>query len=751
MLSEDRHLYEFGVFRVDPDHRLLLRQNKPVPLQPKAFDILLALIRNPENVVLKDDLMKIVWPETFVEEANLAQNISVLRKALGEGKGENRYIVTVPGRGYRFAEPVRSLSLAMQPVAVEPRVMQLSEDVEDLTVARHTRARVVIEDGSAGEKALESVLGQKGALQVLLPAPRETAWYKKRSTALLILSGAIVGALLVWFFVRPVTIPRVLRSVEVTHFGRVEPYGRVLTDGPRIFFAERMGGTWQLAQVPEQGGDATLIPTSVRGLALHDLDRHGGRLLVTSQHQDVGDDSLWIVRTSGGSGQRVGDVAADSAAWSPDGKLIAYSRRQDLFMVSDDGLQPRKLFSASGSIQYLRWSPDGQLIGFTVRSVATGTLSLWEISPEGGNPHTISLGWKAPRVRWGEGESCGDWSPDGRYFVFRSARDGVQSLWAMRQEKSLFGSRGFRDGWAAPVQLYTSPELLNEPRFSTDGKKIFFVNFHERRELVRYDAASKQFLPYLNGIPVRHLSFSRDGQWVAYSNEADHTLWRARMDGTETMQLTFPPLEAAHSSWSPDGKKIVFESNAILYAVPADGGKAEPALPEGIQGGQPSWSPDGKAILFTIWNGANPPTIGMLDVATRKIELIPGAEDFEGPQWSPDGKYAAAADRRDRKLMLFDFTSRKWSALADGTPYGWAIRWSADSKYVYYQHIWADEQPIYRVRISDRKVEPVTSLQEIRRSDVLSYSMTGLMPDSSPVASLVHTNSDIHALELDLP
>ena len=133
MINKERRFYEFGPFRIDPDHRLLLRENQPVPLQPKAFDTLLVLIQNSENVVLKDDLMKTVWPETFVEESNLAQNIFVLRKALGDTVGENRYIVTVPGRGYRFAEKVRLVG----------------EEEDRLVVESHSRSRLVIEEQSA--------------------------------------------------------------------------------------------------------------------------------------------------------------------------------------------------------------------------------------------------------------------------------------------------------------------------------------------------------------------------------------------------------------------------------------------------------------------------------------------------------------------------------------------------------------------------------------------------------------------------
>ena len=101
-----KELYEFGPFRVDPEKETLLREGELVPLTPKTFQILLVLIRHNEEVVAKDDLMKMVWPDTFVEEANLSRNIFMLRRALGETAQDHKYIVTVPGRGYRLAENV---------------------------------------------------------------------------------------------------------------------------------------------------------------------------------------------------------------------------------------------------------------------------------------------------------------------------------------------------------------------------------------------------------------------------------------------------------------------------------------------------------------------------------------------------------------------------------------------------------------------------------------------------------------------
>ena len=139
MVNKARQFYEFGPFRMDLDHRLLLRQNQPVPLQPKAFDILLVLVENSEKVVLKDDLMKTVWRDTFVEESNLSQHIFVLRKTLGDAVEEKRYIATVPGRGYRFTQAVQTI-----PVEEEAR----KEDKEEqIVVASHSLAKVTIERG----------------------------------------------------------------------------------------------------------------------------------------------------------------------------------------------------------------------------------------------------------------------------------------------------------------------------------------------------------------------------------------------------------------------------------------------------------------------------------------------------------------------------------------------------------------------------------------------------------------------------
>src|SRR5437867_12694605 len=119
-MLEGKHFFEFGPFRLDPAERQLLRNNQTVPLAPKAFDTLLLLVENSGHLLTKEEMLKRLWPETFVEEVNLAQNISAIRRALGERDGGGQYIETVPKAGYRFAAETRSVSREMPPEVPAP-------------------------------------------------------------------------------------------------------------------------------------------------------------------------------------------------------------------------------------------------------------------------------------------------------------------------------------------------------------------------------------------------------------------------------------------------------------------------------------------------------------------------------------------------------------------------------------------------------------------------------------------------------
>jgi eukaryotic-like serine/threonine-protein kinase len=173
-------LFEFGPFRLNPQKRIVLRDNEPIPLTPKCFDLLLALVEHSGEVLVKEELMDTVWQGTAVEEGNLNRHISTLRKVLGESPNDHRYIVTVPGRGYRFVADVRKTP---EESAVRPwpeARATFSESVEPLP------------DAPAHRPALHSVAAPSS---VVLPrsAPRFLNW--SPTTFLLLALVIALGAL----------------------------------------------------------------------------------------------------------------------------------------------------------------------------------------------------------------------------------------------------------------------------------------------------------------------------------------------------------------------------------------------------------------------------------------------------------------------------------------------------------------------------------------------------------------------------
>jgi len=127
MVRQASHIYEFGPFQLVPEERQLLRDNQPVPLTPKSFDLLVVLVENSGHLIEKGELLKRIWPDSFVEEANLSVNVSALRRALGEGPNEHQYVETVPRRGYRFVAGVKE----RWDNGTESSIRELTEEDDD--------------------------------------------------------------------------------------------------------------------------------------------------------------------------------------------------------------------------------------------------------------------------------------------------------------------------------------------------------------------------------------------------------------------------------------------------------------------------------------------------------------------------------------------------------------------------------------------------------------------------------------------
>ena len=142
-------------------------------------------------------------------------------------------------------------------------------------------------------------------------------------------------------------------------------------------------------------------------------------------------------------------------------------------------------------------------------------------------------------------ECCGVWSSDGRYFLFLNDNPvlGGGNIWALQESNS-----AFRKYPSRLFQLTAGPMLFGAMTWSPDGKKLFAEGFQNRGELIRYDAQRREFVPFLSGIWASDVSFSRDGKWVAYVSYPEGTLWRSRVDGSDRLQLTNPPVFAVYAT-----------------------------------------------------------------------------------------------------------------------------------------------------------------------------------------------------------
>jgi len=293
---------------------------------------------------------------------------------------------------------------------------------------------------------------------------------------------------------------------------------------------------------------------------------------------------------------------------------------------------------------------------------------------------------------------------------------------------------------------------------SKDGKRLFVIGSKPRGELVQYDSKARQFVPYLSGISADDLAFSRDGEWVAYVTFPNGVLWRSKVDGSQRLQLTFPPMRALLPRWSPDGKRIAFMSVAAgkpwkIFLVSAEGGSAQQVIPGERNEVDPNWSSDGNSLVFgrAPWmesGTSGTMTIQLLDLRTHQISELPGSEGLFAPRWSQNGRYICALNADSSKLLLFDFTTQKWTELVN--MFVSYPSWSRDGKYIYFDAYSGDDPALSRVRINDHKLERLVSMKGFRRTGLLG-NWFGLAPDDSPLVVRYVGTREIYALDWDAP
>jgi serine/threonine protein kinase/Tol biopolymer transport system component len=582
---------------------------------------------------------------------------------------------------------------------------------------------------------------------------------------------ALVLAAVTAFMLRPQqTPPKVTGYKQIITMSKGFWYPAV-TDGPRLYLngSKPPGTDYSIAQVASSGGEIAPINIPLQNPMISAISDDGSELLLMNLPNSLVIKSrydfesyFWVLPLPGGSPRRLGSLTGHNPSWGPKGQLL-FAKGNDLFVAEHDGSAPRKLLTAPGYLAGAGFSPDGSRIGLTV-ALSDASNEIWEARADGSGMHRLLPGWNNPPNEEGYG-----WTPDGNYMFFTSNRGGTPSIWILSERSSFW-----RKSSHAPLQLTAGPLHFFGAYPSKDGKKLFTNGFLGRGELVRYDARTGEFVPFLGGISASDVDFSRDGNWVTYVNVPERTLWRSRADGTERLQFTNPPMRVGLPHWSPDGQQIAFtgltpgkgttlrrsrnswNAPSKLFLISKDGGvPTAVTATEDATEDDPTWSADGKSLAFGVFEDTAEKTfIQVFDLQTHRISKLPGSQGVFEPRWSPDGRYIVGVSHDDSTMLLIDLKTQHWRKLVHKTLINCPV-WSADSHYVYFDDLHDPEQnPAYqRVNVANAKLETIVGLKTNAwcGTPFSPGSWTGLAPGDNPLFCRYYATTEIYALDLQLP
>ncbi len=619
---------------------MLLRENEPVRLTKKAIETLLALVENSGLVLTKEELMRAVWPDRVVDEANLAQNIAVIRKALAVEHGAPGSIETFPGRGYRILGPIA--------------------------------AAEVLDEGTS-----ESVSPVGGAR-------------RPRRIGLAPAAGlAIVLAAVVWVL-RPARVAPSAdepRRVPVTRLAGKEDQPAISPDGKAVAFVwertERAAGIWvqdadrnSPRQVSAEDGLYSSPAWSPDGRRLAYLRfRHSsGALLVRSLESGEEREITGVFYTRFGLPNRHLD-------WSPDGGFLvvddAAAPRQALgiFLVSLETGQKKRLTQPSDDIigdVDPRFSPDGKTVSF-IRAFHRTRLELFTVPRDGGGP--VQLTFDGKQI------TSHDWNSGGKSLVFSSDRSGEFRLWEL----------GYPPGKGVSLRrrLPIYADFPLQVSLSRHAPVLVYSVLQQKRNIWRLDLEAN---PQTPGRWVRVAASSGQDVSPQYSPQGDRIsfrsdrsgeeqLWVADRSGGDAVQITRGTLNPSVPRWSPDGRAIVFNNAAngeiFIARLGADGGwSVAPLKAAGIH---PVFSPDAQ------WIFAGTPA----SIVRLPAQGGPGTEivRFRGISLdvSPDGRYVYfVRDPSGTQLWRVEAASGRAEKVLDGLVPYCSSCWALASGGIYY-------------------------------------------------------------------
>ena len=544
------------------------------------------------------------------------------------------------------------------------------------------------------------------------------------------------------------TVPRVTAIKQVTHDGYRKT--NLLSDDSSLFVTEVPGANRMIAKLDLAGSGRVVLPTPFSSLQALDLSPDHSRLLISSTSKSSGESEFWTLPISSGKPARVGDLGGRDASWSADGKQLVFAKDSDLFVANADGNEAHKIYTANGSIFAARFSPDAQRIRFTISDTEQNTVSLWEVGRKGGNAHALLADWPFKTTA-----CCGNWTADGKYYIFQASQTlsstniVVTSLWALPESKSPN---------SAPTQITAGPMSFGNAFAARDSKMLWAIGVQPTVEVVKYEAKKKQFVPLISGLSATDVEFSNDSKWITYVAIPEGTLWRARADGSERLQLTTDSERAALPHWSPDGKQIAFASTKPgaswkLSLVSANGGDAHEMLSENSSQIDANWSPDGERMMFGEYNrDQSGLKIRIINFRTHEITTIPGSKGLFSPRWSPDGRYIAAMSPNGTDMMLFDFTTQKWTTWLKEPAGAFSYpSWSADSQYLYFDDFVTGAEAVRRVKVGASEAEMVFELGSLERYPGALGPWTGRAADGSFMFVKDRSTQEVYQLSLELP
>ncbi len=732
--TTSRQLYRFGLFEADLELGTLTRQGLPVKIQEQPFRILALLLESSGEILTREELRKKIWPDgTYVEfDGSLNTALMKLRSALSDSADNPRFIETVPRKGYRFIAPVELCKLESPEITTAIRIQTDDPALSDSEVPP---AGTLPELEGSYAKHSDKRLGPH--------------WWE----ALAILAGVI--ALLTYALWQPPE-PHVVRVQQLTHSGQVDPWGKLVTDGSRIYFVVRDVTGWNLMQTSVEGGAVQRTPTPFDNTRIFDLSPDHSQFLIGQMTHRGEETALWLWPVQGGAPRRLGDIIAQEAVWSPVGDLIAYVHGESIQLCDADGNHTRELARFHPAPHSLVWSPDGKRLRFTQTNLLEATDTMWEMSLEQSTPQRV-----LPQGQHGPHEGTGTWLGGGNYFAFSSgvdlraslAVDTQASLWLIDENRGLFRKR------SEPIQLTTGPIAFDHPNAIQGSSRIFVIGSHNEYQLLRIDPKTSIKTAMLAESGATDMDFSLDGQWVVYAARENGTLWKSRIDGSGKVQLTAGATGAFAPHWSPDQKEILFtgfllDSQPRLYVVSANGGSPKTVLPSNNKWASVSgdWRTDGRQIVLDVqeMESGRASDIRILDLDSGKLSKLLGSDGLPEPRWSADGRYIAALNPQKKQVWVYDCKLEKWSALADAN-FPAALRWSPSGDSLYYQDVDEVEESIFRVPMATRETERVLKLGDLLSAGAARGIFTGLSPDGSVYVTVDHGDVDVYSVDLKLP